>query len=135
MPLRFLIADDHEVVRIAVRILIAQTDDWQVCGEAANGIEAVLKASQLAPDVLILDLSMPGMNGFEVAEEVRRRAPSTKIVFFTMHEVPVTAREVGADAFVAKTDPAQNLITTIDRVISESRPSASVRGVGGRHAG
>jgi DNA-binding NarL/FixJ family response regulator len=75
---------------------------------------------ELSPDVVILDLSMPVMNGFEAAVEIRRIAPSIKIVFLSVHDVPATAREVGADAFVSKTSSAEELVATIERVISPS---------------
>src|SRR5678815_1707277 len=102
MSARVLIADDHEVVRMGVRILLANSPQWQICGEATNGAEALQKVRELAPDIVILDLSMPIMNGFAAAAEIRRLAPNTKIVLFSMHETPATARAVGADAFVAK---------------------------------
>lgn len=119
MPLRLLVADDHEIVRIGLRALLSAKHDWEICGEAANGREAIGKVWELSPDVIILDLTMPVMNGFEAAEEIRRIAPATKILFFSAHDVPVTAAEVGADAFVAKTSPTQELIETIERVSAQ----------------
>lgn len=82
MSVRLLVADDNEVVRIGVRTLIGNNPDWQICGEATNGREAIAKVRELAPDVVILDLTMPVMNGFQAAVEIRRIASSTKIVFF-----------------------------------------------------
>src|ERR1700692_834884 len=102
MPPRLLIVDDHEVVRKGVRMLFANNDSIEVCGEAQNGMEAIRMVPELSPDVVILDLSMPGMNGFETAAKMRLIAPSTKIVFFSAHEIPNTARWAGADAFVSK---------------------------------
>jgi DNA-binding NarL/FixJ family response regulator len=119
--LRILIADDNEVVRLGVRTLLLSKRDWEACGEATNGREAISKVSELSPDVVILDLSMPVMNGFEAAAEIRRIAPSIKIVFLSIHDVPATAREVGADAFVSKTSSAEELVATIERVISPCR--------------
>ena len=116
--LRLLVADDNEVLRMGVRSLIGARRGWQVCGEAANGEEAIAKVRELAPDVIILDLTMPVMNGFQVAAKIRRIAPSTKIVFFSVHEVPASAKEAGADEFVSKADAAQELITAIERVTS-----------------
>jgi len=121
VPLRLLIADDNEVLRMGLRALIGNRHGWQVCGEAANGEEAVAKVRELAPDVVILDLTMPVMNGFEAAAEIRRIAPSTKIVFFSVHDVPAVAREIGADAFVSKSSAAQELVTTIERVVGQPR--------------
>lgn len=116
MNLRLLIADDHEVMRLGVRSLLTHKHGWQVCGEATTGMEAVEKVRELSPDVVILDLSMPGMNGFEVAEKIRQSAPSTKIVVFSVHEIPASARIAGADAFVPKSADAHKLISAIEQV-------------------
>jgi DNA-binding NarL/FixJ family response regulator len=120
--LRILVADDHEALRMGLCALIGHKAGWQVCGEAANGEEAIAKVRDLAPDVVILDLTMPVINGFEAAAEIRRIAPSTKIVFFSVHDVPVVAREVGADVFVSKSSAAQVLISAIER-LARSRSS------------
>jgi DNA-binding NarL/FixJ family response regulator len=94
--------DDHEAIHTGVRALLATEPRWEVCGEAADGERALGECVRLVPNVVILDLSLPVMNGFDVAEEIRRVAPSTKIVLFSMHQIPTAARTVGADAFVAK---------------------------------
>ena len=122
MALRLLIADDNELLRIGVRALIELKRDWEICGEASDGDEAIAKALALAPDVVVLDLSMPLMNGFRAAEEIRRASPSTRIVFLSVHDVPATASAAGADAFVSKASPAEVLISTIERV--SKRPTA-----------
>jgi DNA-binding NarL/FixJ family response regulator len=125
MPLRLLIADDSEVLRMGVRTLIGDKDGWQICGEAADGEEAVARVRELAPDVILLDLTMPVMNGFQAAGEIRRIAPSTKIVFFSVHEFLAPAKEIGADAFVTKSSAAQELVTAIDCVMSQPRKAPS----------
>jgi DNA-binding NarL/FixJ family response regulator len=117
IPRRLLIADDHEVTRIGVRMLLAANSGWEVCGEATDGRQAIEKVIQLTPDAVLLDLSMPVMNGFEVAAEIRRLVPSTKIIFFSMHDVPATAHQVGGDAFVKKADAAKDLVVTLERVL------------------
>ena len=125
IPIRVLVADDHEIVRIGVRVLFAGNDQWEVCGEAQDGVETLAKVVELAPDVVILDLSMPVMSGFDTAKQIRRIAPSTRIVFFSMHETPTTARLVGADAFVSKSSAAQDLPRIIVEVLGRddlSRP-------------
>jgi DNA-binding NarL/FixJ family response regulator len=109
--------DDHEVVRMGVRSLLAKNPKWLVCGEAADGEHALQEFVKLLPDIVILDVSLPVKNGFEVAQEMRQLAPSTKIVFFSMHEVPATTRIVGADAFVAKTSGVEELEATLERVL------------------
>lgn len=116
MSLRLLVVDESEVLRLGVRTLVGNKRDWQICGEASNGVEAIMKVQELVPDVVILALTMPVKNGFQTARELRRVAPSTKIVFFSVHDVPATAREVGADAFVLKTAPANELTRAIERV-------------------
>jgi DNA-binding NarL/FixJ family response regulator len=123
MAARLLIVDDHEVVRSGVRKLFTNSDTLEVCGEAKNGMEAIRMVPELSPDVVLLDLSMPGMNGFETAERIRLMAPSIRIVFFSIHEIPATARWVGADAFVSKSAPLQELAFTINAVLRSSIPS------------
>jgi DNA-binding NarL/FixJ family response regulator len=117
MTSRVLIVDDHEIVRIGVRRLLAGNPRWLVCGEAADGEHALQECEKLQPDVVILDVSLPLRNGFEVAQQIRQMAPSTKIVFFSMHEIPATTKIVGADAFVAKTSGVQELETTLERIV------------------
>jgi DNA-binding NarL/FixJ family response regulator len=133
MPIRILIVDDHEIVRNGVRTLFAKNDLFEVCGEAENGMEAVHLVPLLSPDVVILDLSMPGMNGFEAAAKIRSIAPSVKIVFFSVHEIPSTAMWVGADAFVSKSSPLQDLAFSVSRVLQlgEPRPKSSSARAGG----
>lgn len=102
---------------MGVRTLISGHPEWKICGEASNGRQALQKVSELRPDVVILDLTMPVMNGFEAAEHIHRIAPATKIIFFSMHEMPTTARTVGADAFVAKSSAARDLPLALERVL------------------
>jgi DNA-binding NarL/FixJ family response regulator len=123
MPFRLLIVDDHEVVRLGVRTLFADNNSYEVCGEAQNGEDAILMVSELSPDVVILDLSMPGINGFETAEQILTIAPSVRIVFFSAHEIPATARLVGADAFVSKSSSMEELTLTVDRVLQSGKNS------------
>jgi DNA-binding NarL/FixJ family response regulator len=117
MAARLLIVDDHEVVRASVRMLFANSDSFEVCGEAQNGLEAIRMVPELSPDVVILDLSMPGLNGFETAAEIRLIAPSIRIVLFSVHEIPTTARWAGADAFVSKSSTLRDLALTVNRVL------------------
>ena len=121
MAARLLIVDDHEVVRTSVRMLFANVESFEVCGEAQNGMEAIRMVPELSPDVVILDLSMPGMNGFEAAAKIRLIAPSIKIVLFSVHEIPTTARWAGADAFVSKSSTLRDLALTVNRVLQLGR--------------
>ncbi len=118
--MRILLVDDHETVRMGVRAALAQESQFDICGEAENGREAVAKVQQLNPDAVILDVSMPVMNGLEAAREIRRIAPSTKIVMFSMHDsaqMSEAAKKAGADAFVLKSAPGRQLVHTIHDVL------------------
>jgi len=121
MPSRVLVVDDHEIVRLGVRTLFANHDSVEVCGEAQNGLDAIRMVPELLPDVVILDLTMPGMNGFETAEKILTVAPSVRIVFFSAHEIPATARSVGADAFVSKSSPLQELTLAVCRALQSGK--------------
>lgn len=118
MAVRLLLVDDHELIRVGIRMLLSTKPEWEICGEASNGRDAVTKVKQLNPDVVILDVSMAGMNGFEAAAEIRRIAPRTRIIFFSMHEVPATARQVGGDEFVCKSSSPRDLVAAIERALS-----------------
>ena len=116
MSVRVLIADDHDIVRVGLKTILATKPDLQVCGEASDGPETLNKILNLAPDIVILDVMLPGWTGFFVAVEIRRLAPQTKIVFFSIHDVPRCAQDCGGDAFVSKTSSARELLATIQRV-------------------
>ena len=121
MATRILIVDDHEVVRMGIRLLFSNNGPLQVCGEAEDGPDALEKVLELAPDVVILDLTIPGMNGFETAARMREIAPTVKIVFYSIHEIPATARISGGDAFISKAAASQELIMTVNRVMQSNR--------------
>lgn len=121
MPARLLIVDDHEVVRLGLRTLFANDDSYEICGEAQNGLGAIRMVAELSPDVVILDLTMPGMNGFETAEKILAIAPSVKVVFFSAHDIPASAKWVGADAFVSKSSALKELALTISRVLQSDK--------------
>jgi DNA-binding NarL/FixJ family response regulator len=125
MSARLLIADDHETTRMGVRLLLAGEPELEVCGEARDGQQTLEKVVELAPDVVILDLSMPDINGFQIASRMRQIAPAIRIVFFTMHEVPSTAREMGADAFVLKSSAARDLVVAVKRVLKQNRAAGN----------
>src|SRR5215467_12499046 len=78
--LRILVADDHEVFRRGLRSLLESRADWEICGEASNGLEALEKALQLKPDVVVLDINMPGLNGLETTRLIRQQLPAAEIV-------------------------------------------------------
>ena len=84
-PVRILVVDDSKLMRRCLRTLLEQQDSWRVCSEAANGREAVERAQQTAPDVIVLDFQMPEMNGLDAAKEIRRRSPDVPILMVTLH--------------------------------------------------
>ena len=99
MAARILLVDDHESVRRGVRNLFANNDSFEVCGEAQNGTDAIRMVADLSPDVVILDLTMPGMTGFQTAAKIREIAPSIRIIFFTIHDIPPSAWWVRTPAY------------------------------------
>jgi DNA-binding NarL/FixJ family response regulator len=111
-----LIVDDHEIIRLGVKLMLARDHRFTICGEAGTGDEAVRLVGKLKPDIVILDLSMPVTNGFQAAHMIRGIAPATKIVFYTMHNVPTTAQQAGADAFVPKTASTGEFLRVLDMV-------------------
>jgi DNA-binding NarL/FixJ family response regulator len=118
---RVLVVDDHPAVRQTVRALLAEFSVG-ICGEAENGTQAIAKASELQPDVIILDLVMPERNGLEAAYEIRQRAPCSKIILLSLHYSPndgsVLANALGANVFVHRSALARDLVPTIERLLS-----------------
>lgn len=115
--LRILVADDHEVVRRGIRALLDGHPDWEVCGEAIDGRDAVEKARKLSPDLALLDISMPNLNGLEAARQILRAAPRTRVLILTMHNSDQVIREVlevGARGFIFKSDAARDLVAAVE---------------------
>ena len=118
-PYRILLADDHAVVRRGLRSLLESQPDMEVCGEAATGPEALEQVRGITPDLLVLDLEMPGMGGLDVTRAVRAQYPCTSVLILTMHFSEELAREVlhaGALAYVLKSDADAELLAAIDHV-------------------
>ena len=114
---RILIADDHDVVREGLKALLATRADFEVCGEAATGREAVAKARELKPRVVVLDFSMPELNGLEATRQIRQALPDTEVLILTMHDSETLAREVltaGARGFLLKTHAKRHLVAAVD---------------------
>src|SRR5882762_1366890 len=129
MPVRILVADDHQVVRTGLRALLESKTGWQVCAEAANGREAVEKAGQLKPDVAVLDIGMPLLNGVEATRQIRKLSPQTEILILTMHDSELLIQEVlgaGADGYILKDDADRNLVAAVD-ALRRHKPYLSSR--------
>ena len=116
-PLRILVADDHEIVRRGICALLKSHAGWDVCTEAADGREAVESAKQLDPDIVILDIGMPNVNGLTAARQILQNDPQQKILFLTITDSEQIVREVlqaGARGFVLKSDAARDLLTAVE---------------------
>jgi PAS domain S-box-containing protein len=117
---RILIVDDHEIVRKGLRSLISTRPGWTVCAEAANGLEGVEKARALRPDVVLMDIAMPEMNGLEATRIIRQDVPDSKVIIISQNEASVgrrQAKEVDAAAYIAKGDLSIDLISTLTRFL------------------
>jgi len=117
MRTRVLLVDDVAVVRRTLRVLLEQ-HSFEICGEASNGKEAVEKVSELNPDIVILDINMPVMNGVRAAVEIRRNAPETSILFLTAHAIPGVMHMLRrfSDGFVCKASVDHQLIPVLGRI-------------------
>jgi DNA-binding NarL/FixJ family response regulator len=119
--LRLFLADDHEIVRFGLRNLLESQFGWSVVGEAADGQEAVEKVFLLEPDVALLDISMPSLNGLEAAREILRRRSRTKILILSVHDSQDVIQQVldsGAMGYVLKSDAMRDLIAAVDAIRS-----------------
>lgn len=118
--IRILIADDHDAVRKGVRSVLLSRQDIEVCGEASNGSEAIVKAIEQKPDLIILDLTMPILGGFAAALELRRLLPDIPILFYSMHEgahLIKEARQIGVRGFVGKSHISETLLDAVDALV------------------
>ncbi len=114
--IRILLADDHTLFRQGVKTLLAAEADMEVVGEAADGVGAADKAAELKPDVVLLDIGMPGPSSFETARQIRRSRPETRVLFLTMYDDEdylVESMAVGASGYVLKDSPATQLVAAV----------------------
>lgn len=117
MKLRILVADDHELVRRGLCTLLQAHEDWEICGEAVDGREAVEKAKQLKPDVIILDVGMPNLNGLDATRQLCRQNAHYKVIVLTITDTDQVIREAldaGARGFVLKSDAARDLVAAVE---------------------
>jgi DNA-binding NarL/FixJ family response regulator len=128
LPFRILIADDHSAVRSVLRALIESHADWQVCGEAVNGFEAVVKTEELKPDLLVLDMAMPIMDGIRAAREISKASATLPILMHTMHSSPtldLEAQKAGVSRVVNKCESGDKLITVIENLLNAAHGVAA----------
>ncbi len=128
-PLRILIADDHAVVRAGLRALLESREGWQVCAEAVDGRDAVEKATKHKPDVAVLDIAMPLLNGVEATRQIRKASPHTQVLILTMHESDELVQQVveaGARGYILKDDAGRVLLAAVD-ALRQKKPYFSLR--------
>ena len=124
---QILIADDHEMLRRGVRTILENEPDWEICGEAFNGQDAVAKANSLRPDLVILDINMPVLNGLAAVRLILRNRPQTKILVFTVHDSDQTVKEIqaaGAHRFLSKSNASDDLLRVVRELLG-TKGSAS----------
>jgi DNA-binding NarL/FixJ family response regulator len=112
-----MVADDHEVVRRGLCSLLQSQPDWEICGEANDGREAVEKAQELKPDIVVLDIGMPNLSGLEATRQILKATPQTKVLILTLHDSDQVVTEVlsaGARGFLLKSDAARDLVVAVD---------------------
>src|SRR5205814_1116967 len=116
---RIFVADDHEVVRRGLCSLLTSRSGWEICGEAGDGREAVERVAQLKPDIVILDIGMPALNGLEAARQIMRNDPHQKVVILSImdsEQVIQEALKAGAKAYILKSDGAKDLIVAVEEL-------------------
>jgi DNA-binding NarL/FixJ family response regulator len=122
MKLRILLADDHEIVRRGLCALLRQHEGWEVCGEASDGREALEMARQLKPDVVIVDIGMPYLNGLDTTRQLLQQDPHFKVIVLTITDSDQVIREAldaGARGFVLKSDAARDLVAAVEALQSK----------------
>ena len=122
--LQILIADDHELVRKGLRAVLESQPGWKVCGEAINGRQAVELAKQLGPDVIVLDVTMPELNGLEATRQILKAIPQAEVLILTMHESEKLVSEVltaGAHGYILKADTSRLLVSAVE-LLAQHQP-------------
>ncbi len=118
---RILIADDHEAIRHGVRLVLQAESDWEVCGEASDGKEAVDKALELNPDLVIMDLNMPTINGLDAVRQMLGERPQMKVLVFTVHDSDLAMRQIiaaGAQGYLSKAQSGQDLVEVVKNLLA-----------------
>ena len=120
-PVRILAADDHDILRRGLKQLLTSRPGWEVCGEAKTGREAVALAEQLKPDIVVMDVSMPDLNGLEAARRIHKALPRTGIIMLTLHFSDQLVKDIvesGARAYVMKSDADRDLVHAVEALCS-----------------
>lgn len=118
-PIRVLLVDDHEVARRGIRSVLSSDADLDVVSEAADGEEAVKRAQELRPSIILLDISLPGISGIQAARQIRLISPDSRIIFLSQHDsiqIAKDALSVGGHGYVVKSDAGRDLLTAIRAV-------------------
>jgi DNA-binding NarL/FixJ family response regulator len=117
--LRILIADDHELVRRGLKALLSPRPNWTICGEAMSGRDAVILAIEHQPDIVIMDIAMPGLNGLEATRKIRKALPKTQVLILSLHYSDQLVREVidaGARGYLLKSDAGRDILTAVEAI-------------------
>lgn len=115
--LRILVADDHEIIRRGLRALLCSRPGWTICAEAATGREAIAKAEEHRPDIVVMDIAMPGLNGLEATRKIRKMLPKAQVIVLSLHYSDRLVREVvdaGARAYILKSDAGRDLLAAVE---------------------
>jgi DNA-binding NarL/FixJ family response regulator len=120
--LRILVVDDHEIIRRGLKALLSSRPGWTVCAEADSGREAVSQAEQHRPDIVVMDIAMPGLNGLEATRKICKMLPKTQVVILSLHYSDQLVREVldsGARAYILKSDASRDLLTAVEALAED----------------
>src|SRR5260370_26512780 len=124
-PVRILMGDEQEIVRQGIRSLFDLQTDWEICGEAVDGLDAIEKSKHLKPDIILLDVSMPHLNGLDAARVIRKEVPESKILMVSQHDAAYMSQralEVGARGYVAKSELSRQLLAAVESLIHDGQP-------------
>ena len=121
---RILLADDHEGWRAQVRLFLRMRPHWQVVSDAGDGLEAIWKAAELRPDVVLMDVEMPSLNGIEAAKRIRQNSPDSRVIFVTQNsdqDIRSAALDIGANGYVIKAKAARELLPAIEAALRDGQ--------------
>jgi DNA-binding NarL/FixJ family response regulator len=134
---RILIADDHEIFRKGLRSLLESCAEWEICGEAANGLEAIEATRKLTPDIVLMDIAMPHVNGLDATKQIRKEFPKTRVLILSQHDSPhmlAAAADAGAFAYVTKSQVARDLLAALDAVVGGPLPHRASQEPAAKHS-